>query len=527
MSNNKKLSREEVAKIEIGHTGIAGTRKFVVCAFFLGIIYFYPLLQIGYEFSTKDIKSLADIEMFSFFRRLSSVDTGNSLLAINRQLCSVISQYEDAIEDESLLRVMLLPPAQYLLLKVFNVGNEQVIIGKDGHLFFSSCFNYLANPGFMRREQLKKRTLTGVQPDPALAVIDFYRQLQERDIALVLVPTPVKPMIYPDKLGGRPEPLNNRSFAAFKSTVERAGITVIDLTEPLYELRASGVDSFLKTDTHWTPEGMLLAARKIADVVGRKNQPMETTRGKISALGDVAGMLKLRDIHTFFQPETAEIRVVDTTPDRNAEVLLLGDSFCNIFSLEAMNWGARAGLPENLAAELGEKIDVIARNDSASFATRQLLAQELGRGRDRLAGKRVVVWQFVIRELADGDWRLIPMELRDTTGSNFLVVDEPSEITATVLSASQVPRPFAAPYNDHVMALHLVDINGGTDQALVYTVSMKDNRLTPAARLRSGERITIKVSPWSDHEVTYGNWPRSEINDDNLMLQEPLWGELQ
>ena len=111
---------------------------------------------------------------------------------------------------------MLLPPAQYLLLKVFNVGNEQVIIGKDGHLFFSSCFNYLANPGFMRREQLKKRTLTGVQPDPALAVIDFYRQLQERDIALVLVPTPVKPMIYPDKLGGRPEPLNNRSFAAFK-----------------------------------------------------------------------------------------------------------------------------------------------------------------------------------------------------------------------------------------------------------------------------------------------------------------------
>jgi len=75
--------------------------------------------------------------------------------------------------------------------------------------------------------------------------------------------------------------------------------------------------------------------------------------------------------------------------------------------------------------------------------------------------------------------------------------------------------------------LHLADINDGTDQALVYAVSMKDNRLTPAARLRSGERITIKVSPWSDHEVTYGNWPRSEINDDNLMLQEPLWGELQ
>ena len=208
-----------------------------------------------------------------------------------------------------------------------------------------------------------------------------------------------------------------------------------------------------------------------------------------------------------FQPETAEIRVVDTTRPQ-CRSFTAGRQFLQYLLSRSDELGARAGLPENLAAELGEKIDVIARNDSASFATRQLLAQELGRGRDRLAGKRVVVWQFVIRELADGDWRLIPMELRDTTGSNFLVVDEPSEITATVLSASQVPRPFAAPYNDHVMALHLVDINGGTDQALVYTVSMKDNRLTPAARLRSGERITIKVSPWSDHEVTYGNWSR-------------------
>lgn len=527
MSNNAKLSREEVAKIEIGHTGITGVRKFVVCVFFLGIVYLYPLLQIGYEFSVKEIKSLADIEMFSFFRRLSSVDSNKSLLAINRQLCDVINQYEDAIEDESLLRAALLPPAQYLMLKAFNVGNEQVIIGSNGHLFFSSCFNYLANPGFLRREQLKKRMLSGVQPEPALAVIDFYRQLQERNIELVLVPVPVKPMIYPDKLGGRPGPLNNRSFAAFKNAVERAGITVVDLAQPLSDLRASGTDSFLKTDTHWTPEGMLLAARKIADVVGRKNQPMETARERISALGDVAAMLKMRNIDAFFPQETVETRVVDTTPDRNAEVLLLGDSFCNIFSLEAMNWGARAGLPENLAAELGEKIDVIARNDSASFATRQLLAQELGRGRDRLAGKRVVVWQFVIRELADGDWRLIPMELRDAVDSDFLLVDEPAEITATVLAISQVPRPFAAPYNDHVMALHLADINGGTDQALVYTVSMKDNRLTPAARLRGGERITIKVSPWNDYEATYGSWSRSEINDDNLMLQEPLWGELQ
>jgi len=38
-----------------------------------------------------------------------------------------------------------------------------------------------------------------------------------------------------------------------------------------------------------------------------------------------------------------------------------------------------------------------------------MLAREMGGGVDRLAGKRVVVWQFAARELSAGDWRVIPL----------------------------------------------------------------------------------------------------------------------
>jgi alginate O-acetyltransferase complex protein AlgJ len=86
-------------------------------------------------------------------------------------------------------------------------------------------------------------------------------------------------------------------------------------------------------------------------------------------------------------------------------VLLLGDSFTNVFSLEPMGWGEGAGLGPQLARALGRDVDVLAQNDSGAFATRQLLWNALAGGEDRLAGKQVVVWEFASRELAVGNWK--------------------------------------------------------------------------------------------------------------------------
>jgi len=36
-----------------------------------------------------------------------------------------------------------------------------------------------------------------------------------------------------------------------------------------------------------------------------------------------------------------------------------------------------------------------------------LLRRDVGAANDRLAAKRVVIWQFAARELAFGDWKVI------------------------------------------------------------------------------------------------------------------------
>jgi alginate O-acetyltransferase complex protein AlgJ len=92
-------------------------------------------------------------------------------------------------------------------------------------------------------------------------------------------------------------------------------------------------------------------------------------------------------------------------PDPAAKILLLGDSFCNIFEMEGMGWGAHGGLAAWMSLLLQEPVDAITQNGDGAHATRLRLDQALQRGDDRLAGKRVVVFAFAARELSLGDWK--------------------------------------------------------------------------------------------------------------------------
>ena len=62
-------------------------------------------------------------------------------------------------------------------------------------------------------------------------------------------------------------------------------------------------------------------------------------------------------------------------PNRSSPVLLLGDSFTNIYSAPQMGWGPH-GLPEHLAYHLGKRVELIARNDAGAYATREMLKSD-------------------------------------------------------------------------------------------------------------------------------------------------------
>ena len=226
-----------------------------------------------------------------------------------------------------------------------------------------------------------------------------------------------------------------------------------------------------------------------------------------------------------------------------------------------MGWGKGAGLVENLCCELKRPVDAIVRNDAGSYATREILINEISK-HNRLAGKKVVIWEFTDRELVYGNWKLLRlptavMALSTPTVSIassqvapkviatdsavtksapeiFFVPEENKSytITAKVLKVSVVPVPGVAPYKDHVMSLLIGSIKGaGQDRtglkALVYLLSMKDQMLTPAAAIRPGQTIKLRLKNWNNVETQYGGFNRSELEDAQLMLQDPCWGELE
>jgi alginate O-acetyltransferase complex protein AlgJ len=184
---------------------------------------------------------------------------------------------------------------------------------------------------------------------------------------------------------------------------------------------------FLVQDTHWTPAWMEEVAGALADFVTRvaalpplASPPvLRSVAQTASALGDVAVMLKLPESQTIFTPQETTIHAVHNEADEpwesdpKGDVLLLGDSFTNVFSMEPMGWGTAAGLGPQLALSLGRGVDVIAQNDSGAFATREALARALGAGDDRLAGKKVVIWEFASRELSVGDWKPVDWTAAD------------------------------------------------------------------------------------------------------------------
>jgi alginate O-acetyltransferase complex protein AlgJ len=199
-----------------------------------------------------------------------------------------------------------------------------------------------------------------------------------------------------------------------------------------------------------------------------------------------------------------------------------------------MGWGASAGLAEQMSFALGRDIDVIALNDNGAYAAREALSLELQRGRDRLAGKKVVIWEFAERELSVGDWKPMPLVLGSPPPSRFIAPARGKELTISgvVRQRSGIDLSSSSPYADQVVAMHLVDVQIADqaqptpgDEAIVYLLAVRQRTPTSVALIRPGQRITLRLRNWADVAKEFGRIRRTELQDESLQLAEPSWGE--
>lgn len=539
---HRRVTREEEAEMALKNSAFAGGSRFLLIVLFLLTILSVPTIQFAYEMRTPRTENrTGTFNLYKAYPAWTKVRSVRGPRDAWRLLprASELKAAEKELETESIVSEWLLPRVQLTLVKL-GAGNEQVYLGSAGWLFYRPDVDYVTGPPFLEPKILVHRAnVSAVQPDSVKAIVQFRDQLAARGIELIVLPIPMKPGIEARHLSVRAQPsrvLQNASFTEFKDRLEKAGIRIFD---PATALTTDTTPLYLETDTHWRPETMELVARNLAATINSPPRPAPTSQPSdrtVKGRGDIARMLKLEEADNCYPPETVTIHELTSwRASKEADILLLGDSFSNIFSLSALDWGESAGFAEHLSHALGDRpLDCILRNSDGAFATREILSRELARGRDRLAGKKLVIWEFAARELAFGDWKMLEMKLGQPVPAKFFVPKAGESATAngTVEAISTVPRPGSVPYKDHILAIHLADltIEGREEntslEAVVYAESMRDNVLTSAARLRPGDRVTLRLRPWSDVSDRYEKINRSEIDDPAVQLEEPCWGEI-
>ncbi len=426
MTKSRADLRKRQAERELAVTDVRAGVAFALTALLLATVFSVPII----EESLRRLSAAAErsapplAELPRALGEAFATAGTDGLIAADRVLLEAIDRAEERLEDESFLRAGLLPRVQALLLGTTGLGNEQVYPGREGWLFYRADVDHVTGRGFLQPTILRQRERAGdswdrpPQPDPTIALVELHRDLAALGIELVVMPTPVKPSVEPGRFAAPAERseagLRNASFGRLLRELDRAGIAVFD---PLPELLAAsqGGPAYLRTDTHWAPAAMervatALAARLEGDFdLGPSESAYLDRPVTVEGRGDLFTMLRLPGPDRLVPLERITVRTVTDAfgsiwrPSPQARVLLLGDSFTNVFSDARLGWGAGAGLAERLAFHLQRPVDRIAQNAGGAHASREALAREP----ERLGNTRVVIYQFAERELSFGDWRSV------------------------------------------------------------------------------------------------------------------------
>ncbi len=355
-----------------------------------------------------------------------------------------LREFETELQAASVVARALRPWMQYANYRLLGDAGEKAVIGRDGWLFYRPSVEYLAS---------RVPSATADQADdPIRAIVAFRDALRARGIHLLVLPAPNKESIYPERLSRRGEALDialSRETRGLMERMKASGVDVIDLfalyRQAKREAPASGLPPlYLAQDSHWTPYGLELAAKATARHLvesGRVqlgNALYEARPAPVTRLGDLVTMLQVPQIERSTAPEEiACMQVVDTATGRpyrdarDAEVLVIGDSFLRIYEHDEPR---SAGFVAHLARELRQPLSSIVSDGGASTVVRQELARRAARV---LPGKKVVVWEFVERDIRFGTdgWQIVPLGPRD-------LPDEPTCAARTAEESGRSARSF-------------------------------------------------------------------------------------
>lgn len=406
---------------------MANLKKIILVVLFLGVIFAVPVTQALLDLAEGDSPQV--LELFS-----------------EPPSEEHLRSFEADLEEYSFFEQTLRPPFQLLRYFALRDLGAKALLGRDGWYFFQKGVRYLTEPYFRELPAGKVQasgTVVGsggdsgpAGGDPVEVIADFARQMKERGIGLLVVIMPGKASIYPDKLTRwvKPGTPVYRNSIRFMSELRRRGLEVLDIHAVLTAARAAADDAgellYMKTDTHVSGRGARIVAAAIAGRVKKMPWFRQLQRRRryvrveiqVSRRGDIPRMTRIplqeflfpREIVRCYQVRDAESG--EAYADGDSPILVLGDSFGRVFQTDEPG---SAGIIANLAFELQLPLSSIVNDGGAST----LVRQQLARHPEKLAGKHLVIWEFVERDIRFGmrGWQKI--SINDAEGEGAAVRD--------------------------------------------------------------------------------------------------------
>lgn len=222
----------------------------------------------------------------------------------------MVRAFEKHYDEEFPLRIASINVWTAAQLVLFGEGRLGVVIGTNGWLYTNEEFNVIPKWKDAITSNLK---LVGW----------VHGELSRVGVPLLIVIVPEKAKVYPEFIGKHDRASAHEDLASrLVAAAELQKIPVVDLKSVLIEGRKAG-ETFLRTDTHWTPFGAELAAKAVKDrlqelgLTDRDAQASDYTtvrNGDQVHRGDLLSFLPLEPMFKSLMPPVEMIQQVETVP---------------------------------------------------------------------------------------------------------------------------------------------------------------------------------------------------------------------